>query len=344
MNDEDVQAVMDNYHYEDLSRYTLCNVLSVENGIDFYHDYSNMMRSNVSVQHLMKMDENGNPIYTEIEHTDAYGNPYKELAPVYQMTEDGRYIYQYTLSRLPVLKAGYLSNEELIQDFIYDIEERRKYIEECLNVLEDTFDIDLKFVNTFGPSKTFYYNIPSSQNYKVRVSIKKLNVYSTTEDENRDDFIVGTLQYDQIVTITRVRGQWGYILSPFEGWIKLADTTKNKNFIDNVAVDLKFALEAQSTADKLIADDIVQDIKTYIEDINNINELHIPNIITLITNNYREQLVYFEFLDVNGYGPSCQHLYLYERDPDVADIAPEFINVATTEDYTFQPKIDVTVY
>ena len=344
LNDEDVQAVMDNYHYEDLSRYTLCNVLSVENGIDFYHDYSNMMRSNVSVQHLMKMDENGNPIYTEIEHTDAYGNPYTELAPVYQMTEDGRYIYQYTLSRLPVLKAGYLSNEELIQDFIYDIEERRKYIEECLDVLEDTFDIDLKFVNTFGPSKTFYYNIPSSQNYKVRVSIKKLNVYSTTEDENRDDFIVGTLQYDQIVTITRVRGQWGYILSPFEGWIKLADTTKNKNFIDNVAVDLKFALEAQSTADKLIADDIVQDIKTYIEDINNINELHIPNIITLITNNYREQLVYFEFLDVNGYGPSCQHLYLYERDPDVADIAPEFINVATTEDYTFQPKIDVTVY
>ena len=48
-------------------------------------------------------------------------------------------------------------------------------------------------------------------------------------------------------------------------------------------------------------------------DINEINELHIPNIITLITNNYREQLVYFEFLDVNNYGAMCQHLYLYER-------------------------------
>ena len=107
---------------------------------------------------------------------------------------------------------------------------------------------------------------------------------------------------------------------------------------------MKFALEAQTSADKYIASSIIQDIKEYIEDINEINELHIPNIITLITNNYREQLVYFEFLDVNGYGPSCQHLYLYERDPDIADIAPEFINVATTEDNTFQPKIDIQVY
>ena len=78
--------------------------------------------------------------------------------------------------------------------------------------------------------------------------------------------------------------------------------------------------------------------------INDINELHIPNIITLITNNYREQLVYFEFLDVNNYGSMCQHLYLYERDPDIADIAPEFINVATSEDNLFQPLIDITVF
>ena len=111
-----------------------------------------------------------------------------------------------------------------------------------------------------------------------------------------------------------------------------------------MAVELKFALEAQSSADKYISSSIIQDIKEYIEDINEINELHIPNIITLITNNYREQLVYFEFLDVNNYGSSCQHLYLLEKDPDIVDIAPEFINVATTEDDTFQPKISVTVY
>ena len=105
---------------------------------------------------------------------------------------------------------------------------------------------------------------------------------------------------------------------------------------------MKFALEAQTSADKYVSDDIIIDIKEYIEDINEINELHIPNIITLITNNYREQLVYFEFLDVNNYGAACQHLYLNEQIS--ADICPEFLNIATTVDGTNQPNITIAVY
>ena len=338
LQDADVKSVIESYSYEDLSRYTLCNVMSVEGGIDFYHDYSSMMRSNVTVNRIPILDNNGEQLYAE---SNTVNNQY---VPLYEVNNNGNYCYNYTLSRLPVIKYGYLSSEELVQDFIYELEERRKYIEECLYVLEDTFDIDFKFVNTFGPSKTFYYRIPSSQNYKVVVSVKKLNVYESTVDELDETAIVGELKIGQQVVITKVKGQWGKILSPYEGWIKLADTTKKTNFIDNVAIHLKFALEAQTSADKGIGDSITRDIKEYIEDINEINELHIPNIITLITNNYREQLVYFEFLDVNGYGSSCQHLYLYERDPDIADIAPEFINVATTEDNTFQAMVDISVY
>jgi hypothetical protein len=241
-----------------------------------------------------------------------------------------------------MLRDNYLNTEELIQDFVYDIEERRKYIEECLYVLEDTFDIDLKFFNTYGPSKMFYYNIPSSQNYKVRIAVKMVNVYKTTENESDTSNIVGTLDFGSEVYISKVRGQWGYIVSPYEGWIKLSDTTKCISYIDNVALTMQFALEAQSSADKYISDDIISDVKEYIEDINEINELHIPNIITLITNNYREQLVYFEFLDVNGYGASCQHLYLDEQVS--ADICPEFLNVATKKDGTYVPEISIAVY
>lgn len=344
LSDPAVAEVVDTYSYVDLSRYTLCNVLSVEDGIDFYHDYSSMMHSKVTVKQLQKTDIDGNPVYREIIRTDSSGNEYSEFVPVYLTNDSGAYLYRYTIDRIPVVKADYLNTEELMQQFIYDLEERRKYIEECLYVLEDTFDIDLKFVNTFGPSKTFYYNIPSSQNYKVRVAIKELKVLKNTIDEDDENVLAGILKYGQEVVITRVRGQWGYILSPYEGWIKLSDTTKHTNFIDNVAIHLKFALEAQTSADKYIGTNIVQDIKEYIEDINEINELHIPNIITLITNNYREQLVYFEFLNVNGYGPSCQHLYLFEEDQENADITPEFINVATSEDNRFEPMIDITVY
>ena len=344
LNDSRSLEVINSYNYEDLSRYTVCNVLSVENGIDFYHDYSDIMRSTVTVNQLQERDSNGDLVYIEIPHIDDYGNTYYECKPSYLLNSNGNYIYEYTMLRTPVLKAGYLSTEELIQDFIYELEERRRYIEVCLEVLEDTFDIDLKFINTFGPSKTFYYQIPSAQNFKVKVAVKELKVYSITTAEDDQSNIVGVIGYGKYINITRVKGQWGYITDPFVGWIKLSDTARVTTFIDNVAIELKFALEAQTSADKYIATGIIQDIKEYIEDINTINELHIPNIITLITNNYREQLVYFEFLDVNNYGSSCQHLYLLERDPDIIDIAPEFINVATTEDNTFQPKITVTVY
>jgi hypothetical protein len=342
LKDNAVNEVIDSYSYVDLSRWTVCNVLSVEDGIDFYHDYSSMMRSTVVVKQIQKTDKDGNAVYKEIKRTDSLGNEYVEYAPVYEVNNDGTYFYNYILRRIPMLRDNYLNTEELIQDFVYDIEERRKYIEECLYVLEDTFDIDLKFFNTYGPSKMFYYNIPSSQNYKVRIAVKMVNVYKTTENESDTSNIVGTLDFGSEVYISKVRGQWGYIVSPYEGWIKLSDTTKCISYIDNVALTMQFALEAQSSADKYISDDIISDVKEYIEDINEINELHIPNIITLITNNYREQLVYFEFLDVNGYGASCQHLYLDEQVS--ADICPEFLNVATKKDGTYVPEISIAVY
>ena len=341
LNDPYVLQIINSYSFEDLERYTLCNVLSVDGGIDFYHDYSGMMRSNVTVSQIPIVDENGSPIYKEVSRSDAYGNEYTEYVPMYERGENGTYNYNYSISRIPVIKAGWLNTEGLVQDFIYDIEERRKYIQECLYVLEDTFDIDFKFVNAYGPSKTFYYNIPTNQNFRFEVFVKQTNVYESNDESSP---IVGVLKYNKEVIISKVKGQWGYINEPVQGWIKLSDGNKKVTFVDNVAIQLKFALEAQTSADKYITSNIINDIKAYIEDINDINELHIPNIITLITNNYREQLVYFEFLDVNNYGSMCQHLYLYERDPDIADIAPEFINVATSENNLFQPLIDITVF
>ena len=52
-------------------------------------------------------------------------------------------------------------------------------------------------------------------------------------------------------------------------------------------------------------------------------------------------MVYFEFLDVNGYGPSCQHLY-YADTIDV-DTCPEFLNIAMSNE-TEEPEINIAVY
>ena len=342
LEDDDVKEVIDSYNSVDLTRWTLCNVMSVDGGIDFYHDYSAMMRSTVVVKQIQDTDTSGELLYKEIERTDSLGNNYSEFKPIYKVNEDGTYFYNYILRRIPMIRNDYLNTEELMQDFIYDLEERRRYIEECLYVLEDTFDIDLKFFNTYGPSRMFYYNIPSAQNYKVRVAVKTLKVLSNTEDEDNPKYLVGYLDFGHEINVTKVKGQWGYITYPYEGWIKLADTTKCISYIDNVALSMDFALEAQSSADKYVSEDIKNDVKEYIEDINEINELHVPNIITFITNNYREQLVYFEFLDVNGYGAACQHLYLDEQIS--ADICPEFLNIATKKDGVNVPEIDIAVY
>ena len=76
LKDPAVNEVIDSYHYEDLSRYTLCNVMVIENGIDFYYDYSNMMTSVVNVEQIQKTDANGNPLYKAIKRTDSTGQNY----------------------------------------------------------------------------------------------------------------------------------------------------------------------------------------------------------------------------------------------------------------------------
>ena len=347
LKNTEVNEVIDSYNYENFERYTVCNTMAIDGGITFYHDYSAMMRSDITVSKIPLVDDNGLPVMKTVARRDAYNNTYTEYVPQYLINNDtNSYVYEYTVGRIPMIMNGFLNTEEMVQDYIYNLEERRKYITECLYVLEDTFDIDLKFFNTYGPSQMFYYNIPSSQNYHVRVSVKELNMYrNQVIDENDESNIIDTIKFGTRLHVTKIKGQWAYVTDNStnnSGWIKLADTTKIIDYIDNVALSFKWALQAESSADKYVSSNIINDIKEYIENINEINELHIPNIITLITNNYREQLVYFEFLDVNGYGSACQHLYLDEKIH--ADICPEFLNIATLVDSDGIPDIDIAVY
>ena len=72
---------------------------------------------------------------------------------------------------------------------------------------------------------------------------------------------------------------------------------------------------------------IQKDIKDILEDLNDISSLHIPNLITEITNTYRDYLLYFEFVRMNDYDSSVQHMY-YKGMPDNVRV-PEFLNVNT---------------
>lgn len=206
-----------------------CNVYNIQNGIDFFYNYSHIMNSAIIIK----------------QQSDA------------SLT--------YTVSKFPVVKYNYMNSETRIKEFTSQLEIDRNYIDSCLRVLEDSFGIDFKFFNTYGPSELF--------------------------------------------------------------------TVTGSEMLDRVNISVKFKCELNSTADQYIEENIRDDIKAYIENINNgITNLHMENLVSEITTKYAEQLVYFDFIEINEYGTGYKHIY--RPNDDLTDMVPEFLCINTLKDGT----------
>jgi hypothetical protein len=118
----------------------------------------------------------------------------------------------------------------------------------------------------------------------------------------------------------------------------------NETNIDRINLSLTFEIKFQVSGETMYIPAITNSIKEYIEDMNNIVDLHMPNLITYITNLYREQIVYIKFIGLNGYESLHQSIYknpIIDADYFVeTQTVPEFINVNTllndTPDITFK--------
>lgn len=218
-----------------LNGYSLTNEYTVKYGIDFLYNYSDLIESVIKI----KKQDNGQ--------------------------------ISYYIDRVPVIGYDYVNTEDKIQSFINELEKKRIHILDCLEVLEDSFGIDIKFFNTYGPSKIFYI--------------------------------------------------------------------ENSVPINRVNLSLKFKIKLLTASDKYIIDYIKNDIRKYIEDKSKITDVHIPNIITYITQKYADSITYFEFLDFNGYGPGYQHIY--RKDESIVGKIPEFLNINSTN--TEDNKLDISI-
>lgn len=212
----------------DKEEFSLSNSYTVVDGVDFFYDFSNIVNSIITVD----KDEND-----------------KEF---------------FTIKNVPVVKYDYFDEDKAI-DFCKELVKRKNYIDYAIKVLEDTFEMDFKFFNTYGPSKLF-----------------------TTDNES--------------------------------------------NYLNRTNLSLTFRIKLRANYDTNIINDIKADIKDYIEDINEINTIHMPNLVSNIITKYIESVEFFEFVDMNGYGPSVQHIYSMEM-PDRV-IVPEFVNVMALDDGT----------
>lgn len=105
-----------------LEGYTVCNMFTVNDGVNFYDNYTDLIRSTVS--HIT----------------------YKK---------NGSYNNGYQIKSVPVVRYSYMDDEECIQEFINELKYKKAYIDNALYLLENNFVIDFKLFNTYGPSKIY---------------------------------------------------------------------------------------------------------------------------------------------------------------------------------------------
>ena len=102
------------------------------------------------------------------------------------------------------------------------------------------------------------------------------------------------------------------------------DSTYDK-VIDRVNISVIFEVKLKKVSDDNTKNKIATEIKGIIENIDNIGSIHIPNIITQITNNYSTLIEYIEFKSIDSYGPGYQHIY--RKNPDETYTVPELLSI-----------------
>ncbi|MGL5752473.1 MAG: hypothetical protein ACRCXT_18200, partial [Paraclostridium sp.] len=188
---------------------------------------------------------------------------------ILELKDDG---YNFKIKGTPVTRYSYLNDIDRCNELIDYIQFRKAYIDNALNVLEDSFNIDLKFFNTYGPSKMF----------KI-----------------------------------------GY-----EG-----------EYLDKVNLTLNFKLKLLVGADKYTKDYITNEIRLYIENINNISDMHMSNLITHLSNKFKNSIEFIEFYGINDYNSTYQ--YIKKDYTDIIEDVPEFVNINLTKD--LKPDINITL-
>lgn len=237
--------------------WNVTNTYEVVNGITMYHNYSEVMGSRAI--------------------------PYGTVDSNGVMDTEG-----YIIKGVPVFGYDYCQDEDLVQIAIDTLNFRKSYLDSSLELLENSFNIDFKFFNTFGPSKT-YYIIKDNDNNNI-----------------------------------------------------LDDT---KEYIDKINLSMYFRVRLVQQRDSYTRSNIIKDIKDYIEDLDDIGDLHIPNLVTQITNTYKEQITYFEYLGFNKYGADIQHIFRDPTDQTDIHICPEFLNIHNVKsaDNSLTPDINIYV-
>ena len=224
--------------------YSLINIYELADGLTLFENYTNVMNTRVRVN----------------------------------KSGDGT-VVRYDITGIPMVGEHFFMSEDNVTYFMNQLDLKKAYIDYCLLVLENNMDIDFKFFNTYGYSKTYTIG-------------------------DREETSLG-----------------------------------------HIDITMKFRLKLVNSSDTSTKNDIINYIKTYIENMNNVEgqeELHIPNLLHDIKEQYDELIIYIEFMNFNDNRLGVNHIEVREE-LDSVHIPKEFINVRNrlTADGDLEPWIDM---
>ena len=180
--------------------------------------------------------------------------------------------YNFTMKSIPLIRHDYLSDSNRLDEFIEYLQYRKSYIDTAQDTMEDSFNVDLKFFNTYGPSKLF--------------------------------------------TIGR-KGEE----------------------LDRVNLTLEFGIKLSVISNTEVLLSIQDSIKEYIEDINNLDSIHMSNLCSYIKQTYDSDIDFIEFEGINTFNANYQ--YIERNEPDILEDVPEFVNINLNTD--MEPDIKFTI-
>lgn len=119
---------------------------------------------------------------------------------------------------------------------------------------------------------------------------------------------------------------------------------KDDTPLGNIDTKWKFRLKLVNENDNSTKDEIIRYIKQYVEDLNEMGDLHVPNLLHDIKCDFGELIVYIEFMNFNDNRLGVNHIEL--RDVESVHTVPEFIcirNNLADDGFSLEPDIEMEI-
>ena len=138
--------------------YTLTNIYTCADGIRLFQNYTDVLDSKVTVENIE-------------------GTLFKTTG-------------------VPLVGRHYIRSESQVKYFIEAINERKAYIEYCLSLIEQSMNIDFKYFNTYGPSKTYRLENRVDPIGPVDITMRfKLSLRNEYDTDTRDAVLQSIKSY-----------------------------------------------------------------------------------------------------------------------------------------------------